>query len=326
MSPPERRWTTAIVRGVFETTSGVRTLDLMPKHGVVRYPLGSHIEVEVRLGNRSATRCYSLVGKDPQRNAYRIAVKRVRDSRGGSRFLWQLKRGDIVGISEPKSHFELNPGAREYLLVAGGIGITPLVGMAEALVDSRAPFRLLYAGSAREQMAFLPDLQKLLGERLSVFASTEGRRIDLAAAVRALHGDAELYVCGPIGLMEAAQRVWRSAGRSASRLRLETFGSSGHQASERFRVQVVDHGVELEVAREQSLLEALSGAGIDVPGHCQRGECGLCAVQVVKTEGALDHRDVFLDDDQKADGRIVCPCVSRAAGSIAIDTGYRDEL
>jgi vanillate O-demethylase ferredoxin subunit len=91
-------------------------------------------------------------------------------------------------------------------------------------------------------------------------------------------------------------------------------------------VYVVDHEVQLEVERDQNLLEALSGAGIEVPGHCKRGVCGLCAVQVVKTDGALDHRDVFLDDDQKAEGRMVCPCVSRAVGAIAIDTGYRAEL
>jgi ferredoxin-NADP reductase len=317
---------TAVVRGVSEPASGVRVFELLPSEGVAPYPLGSHIDVEVRLPSRTATRCYSLVGESPHDGAYRIAVKQVAESRGGSRFMWSQEPGAVLRISEPRSHFELRTGCAEYLLLAGGIGITPLVGMAEALARAGAPFRLLYAGHAREQMAFLPELRELLGERLSVFASVESSRVDLFRELLGLHPDAELYVCGPIGLMEAARREWRANGRAASRLRFETFGSSGHRGSEAFRVHVVDHGVELGVERDQSLLEALSAAGIEVPGHCRRGECGLCVVQVIERHGEIDHRDVFLDDEQRGEGRLLCPCVSRAIGRIAIDTGYRSEL
>src|SRR5262249_24520698 len=151
---------------------------------------------------------------------------------------------------------------------AGGIGITPLIGMAQMLARTGARFRLLYAGRARDQMPFLSHLQERLGERLDVFPSGEGRRLDLSRELGELDPEAELYVCGPIGLMESARRAWRAAGRAESRLRLETFGSSGHRCSEPFCVRVVDRDLELAVPRDQSLLEVLSGAGVGVPGHC----------------------------------------------------------
>lgn len=324
--PPEPRWTTALVRAISEPASDVRGLELVPEGGAIGYRLGSHIEVQVELPAQITTRCYSLVGEDVQDGVYRIAVKHVADGRGGSGYMWSLESGARLWISEPRSHFELRAGCREYLLVAGGIGITPLIGMAEMLVRTGARFRLLYAGRARDQMPFLSHLHERLGKRLAVFASAEGRRLDLTRELDGLHPEAELYVCGPIRLMESARRAWRAAGRAGTRLRLETFGSSGHRRAEPFRVRVVDRDIELGVPRDQSLLEALSAAGVGVPGHCRRGECGLCVVQVVDLEGELDHRDVFLDDDQKAGERTICPCVSRAIGRVAIDTGYRSDL
>jgi ferredoxin-NADP reductase len=324
--PLELRWTTALARQIVEPVEGVRVFELEPVHGVSAYPLGSHIEVQVRSQGRVAVRCYSLVGEQPEHGAYRIAVRKVAESRGGSSYLWGLAPGATLQISEPKSHFLLQPGCPEYLLVAGGIGITPLFGMAQALARRGAHFRLLYAGRARAQMPFVPELSTLLGDRLSVFASGAGETLDLSAELAQLHPDGEVYVCGPIRLMEAARRALHAAGRSPERLRIETFGSSGHRAAVPFEVAVRDHRRALTVSCEQSLLEALSAAGIEVPGHCRRGECGLCAVQVLDVDGEIDHRDVFLSDDERAEQHLLCPCVSRAHGRITIDTGYRSGL
>jgi vanillate O-demethylase ferredoxin subunit len=326
MTSFEPRWTNAVVRAISEPAAGVRAFDLVPSDGVASYPLGSHIQVRVPLGARAEIRHYSLVGERAREGAYRIAVKYLGDGRGGSRYLWSLEPGATLQISEPKSHFELRAGASEYLLIAGGIGITPLVGMADSLAARGARFRLLYAGRSRREMAFLPVLTERLGDRLGVFAGAEGRRLDLNRELSALPPEAEVYLCGPIALMEAARRVWRTLQREPGRLRIETFGSSGHRPANAFAVRVIDHGTELQVARDQSLLAALSSAGIEVPGHCLRGECGLCAVRVIGLEGEIDHRDVVLSDEEKAEGRSLCSCVSRALGSIAIDTGYRQQL
>jgi ferredoxin-NADP reductase len=322
-SPPDAGWTDALVRAVSQPARGVRALDLVPAEGAQPYTPGSHIEVAVRIAGTTSTRCYSLVGEAPAAGALRIAVKRLEDSRGGSRFMWSLRPGATLRISAPRNHFELQLGAAEYLLIAGGIGITPLYGMTEQLSRSGAKFRLLYAGRARAEMAYLSELERRLGARLSASVSEEGTRVDLAAEIERLDREGEIYVCGPLGLMQAARRAWLAAGRRQERFRLETFGASGQQRAHPFEVEVRDHRRVLQVARDQSLLDALGAAGIDVPGHCRRGECGLCAVQVLQVDGVLDHRDVFLSDQEKARGKALCACVSRAVGRLAIDTGYR---
>jgi vanillate O-demethylase ferredoxin subunit len=320
------RWTSAVVRAISEPARGVRAFELVPSDGVARYPLGSHLQVRVSLGTRAEIRRYSLVGEAARDAAYRIAVKYLPEGRGGSRYMWSLEPGAKLEISEPSSHFALRAGASEYLLIAGGIGITPLVGMAEALAARGVRFRLLYAGRSRQQMAFLSSLEAQLGDRLGVFAGAEGRRLDLHREFSLLQPAAEVYLCGPIALMEAARRTWATLGREPGRLRIETFGSSGHRPADAFVVRVIDHDTELRVARDQSLLEALGSAGIEVAGHCLRGECGLCAVRVIELDGEIDHRDVVLCDEEKAEARSICPCVSRALGRIAIDTGYRQHL
>ncbi len=324
--PLEGRWQSAVVRRIAEPVAGVRMFELEPAGGVSAYPLGSHIEVQVRIAGLEDVRCYSLVGEQPEAGAYRIAVRWVVDSRGGSRYLWSVEPGATLAISQPRSHFHLTPDCPEYLLVAGGIGVTPLFGMAQALARRGARFRMLYAGRERAQMAFVPELSALLGDRLTLFVRGEGDVLNLDAELKHLHPDAEIYVCGPIRLMEAARRALCAAGRPPARLRIETFGSSGHGAAVPFEVAVRDHRRALTVRREQSLLDALVAAGIDVPGHCRRGECGVCAVQVLEVDGEIDHRDVFLSDAERAERQLICPCVSRVQGRIAIDTGYRLDL
>ena len=181
-------------------------------------------------------RSYSLVGERPVDGAYRVAVKEVEESRGGSLFVRALERDADVEVSEPRSHFELQYGRPEYLLVAGGIGITPLYGMAHALERHGRPFRVLYAARTPEQMPFVDELSELLGDRLERFVSSEGRRLDLDREIERLHPDGELYLCGPLRLRDAAQHAWQAAGRRPDRLQFETFASGGRFAPEAFTV------------------------------------------------------------------------------------------
>jgi vanillate O-demethylase ferredoxin subunit len=241
-----------------------------------------------------------------------------------------LESGARVEVSAPRSHFELAHGRPEYLLVAGGIGITPIVGMLEALADRDVGFRLLYAARSREQMPFLDEVRALAGDRLELFVSADGERLDIVEQIARLHPDGELYLCGPLRLREAAQRAWRDAGRPADRLRFETFASGGRFAPEAFVVRLRDVGGadagarEVRVPENRTMLDALRDAGVEVMWDCLRGECGLCTVDVLEVEGELDHRDVFLSDEQQAQGDKLCTCVSRAVGgAITIDTGFR---
>ncbi len=322
----EQQWTTARVRAIHEPAEDVRLLELEPAQRATSCPPGSHLDVELTIDGRPSVRSYSVIGAAPQDGAWRIAVRRVADSRGGSRLMWSLAPGATVRITRPTSHFELGFGRPEYVLVAGGIGITPLLGMAQVLTRTKHRLRLLYAARKRSQMPFLAELRAMLGERLEVYVDEEGARIDLAAEIGRLHPEGEMYVCGPVQMMEAARELWRRSGRPMPCLRFETFGSSGHTRLQPFTVTVRDHGRSILVERERTLLEALQQAGLEIAYDCLRGECGLCQVTVIGHAGPLDHRDVFLSEAQKREGDRLCACVSRGTGAMTIDTGYRTGL
>lgn len=313
------------VRDVADVAVDVRMIEIEPARACHPYPTGAHLDIAVLVDELPDIRSYSLVGERPADGAYRIAVKAVADSRGGSTYVRALEQGAVVEVSEPRSHFELQYGRTEYLLVAGGIGITPMIGMAHALRRHGRPFRLLYAAQTREQMPFVDELADLLGDRLELFVSSEGRRLDFGSEIDKLDPDGEAYLCGPVRLRDAAQRAWRETGRRADRLQFETFASGGRFAPEEFVVRVRDQDDrELTVRRNRTLLDSLTDHGIEMMWDCLRGECGLCAARVLEAEGELDHRDVFLSDDQRREGTTIVTCVSRAVGgAITLDTGFR---
>ena len=319
-------WISAMVRRTRDVTPEIREIKLAPDGGAGPYPTGAHLIVTVTIDGKPALRHYSLVGQ-PHEGCWRIAVKRENPGRGGSRFMWSLQPGDVLKVMPPDSHFELSRDAPEYLLMAGGIGITPIRGMASALLQRGARFRMLYAGRSRGHMAYLDELQDELGDRLAVFANDEGKTIDLAPTFAALHPQAEAYVCGPFGLLEAARQAWVAGGRVPSRLVFETFGSSGRFAAEPFIVRVPRFGLELTVPVDRTMLDVLENAGIEVLADCRRGECGLCVLDVLDVEGQLDHRDVFFSARQHQENRKICACVSRAVGgAVAVDPAYRGDL
>jgi ferredoxin-NADP reductase len=325
--PADVHFSPATIRAVRDVASDVRMIEIEPDSEAHQYPTGSHLDIAVEIDGLPDLRSYSLVGDGPVDGAYRIAVKEIPDSRGGSVFVRALEPGTRVEISEPQSHFELQYGRPEYLLVAGGIGITPMIGMARALARHGRPYRLLYAARTREQMPFVEELRKLLGDRLEVFVSAEGKRLDVGAEIDCLHPDGELYLCGPLRLRDAAQRAWRERERRPDRLQFETFASGGRFAPEEFVVHVHDEGDRpITVSKKRTMLDALRDNDIEVMWDCLRGECGLCQMEVLEVEGELDHRDVFLSEEEQAEGRKIVTCVSRAVGGpITIDSGFRPD-
>jgi vanillate O-demethylase ferredoxin subunit len=316
-------WQPARLRATRDVTPGIRLFEMEPSGRFVAPTPGSNIAVAVQIGERPDVRSYSVVGPCTD-GIYRIAVKLLPDSRGGSAYMHRLQPGARLTISEPGNHFELARGRPEYLLLAGGIGITPIYTMALALAEAGAAFRLLYACRQRQDLAFADELRDRIGDRLQNFIDEEGDRIDLPAEIARLAPGGELYVCGPIGLLEAAKRAWRESGRPVDGLRFETFGNSGRYASQPFVVKIPRLGKEIAVPRNQSMLDALEAAGVEMIFDCRRGECGLCAVTILEAEGTVDHRDVFFSDAQKAANAQLCTCVSRAVGgAITIDTADR---
>ena len=296
-------WADAHVQSLRDLTPTVREFTLRPAGGALAHAPGSHLQVQLLVGGQPQTRSYSLVG-EPDGEAYRIAVKRLDDGKGGSLAMWQLAQGDRLRVSEPQNHFALAWDAPAYLLAAGGIGVTPLVGMARALAARGAAVRMLYAARSDAELAYADSF---------------------AAEIAALSPGAQLYLCGPAPMLDAARRAWEDSGRPAADLRYETFGSSGRFAPQAFRVQIPRHALDITVPAGCSLLDVLEGAGVQTLSDCRRGECGLCAMDVLAVDGAIDHRDVYLSEHERQANSRICACVSRVVGSVTLDTAWRPD-
>jgi vanillate O-demethylase ferredoxin subunit len=316
-------WIPATLVATRDLAPGIREFLIRPDpFDGAAYPVGSHINVSVTIDGQPETRSYSLVGEaSPQ--GFRIAVRRAEDSRGGSRYMWSLQPGARLDITRPASLVAVDWARENYCLIAGGIGITPILGAAQALARRGADVTLHYAVRGRADAAYLDDLTNLLGDRLVVHASDEAKRLDLDALFASLPKGTLTLFCGPMRMLDAARHAWIGAGHPLADLRYETFGSSGTLPTETFRVRLNGSNVELEIPRERSMLDVLNASGHEVMYDCKRGECGLCAIDVVAVDGEIDHRDVFFSDHQKESNQKICACVSRARGTITVDTLLR---
>jgi vanillate O-demethylase ferredoxin subunit len=318
-------WTGCTVAATRDVTPGIREITLLPDTAVAPYPLGSHINISLLIDGQPQTRSYSLVG-ERHADTLRIAVRLAPDSRGGSRAMWDLPPGARLQISSPSSLFDIDWTRKSFCLIAGGIGITPITGIAAALQKrDGVDVRLHYAVKSRVEAAYLDELSAQLGDRLIVHASDERARLDLDATFAALPADAIAILCGPMRMLEAARRAWNASGRAPADLRYETFGSSGLLPTAEFRVRLKNSGDEIVVPQNRSMLAALNEAGFEVMSDCERGECGVCAIDVLAVDGEIDHRDVFFSEHQKQGNAKICPCVSRAVGTVTVDTLYRPD-
>lgn len=315
----------ATVVAVAAAVPDVFVIDFAPQDGETGFEAGAHVDVAVTIDGRPETRSYSLVPAAP--GLMRIAVKREPASRGGSAAMARLAVGDDLVFAGPANDFPALYDGREKLLVAGGIGITPMIGHARTLAARGEPFRLHYCGRSRATMAFAGDLVAEFGDRLVLHVSDEGTRLDPAAAIADLPAAASLWFCGPHRLLDDLRHAWAAAGRPGLDFRFENFGAHGEDTAASFVVSVPRHGVEVTVPAGRSMLEALEAAGLDLMSDCRRGECGLCALPILELEGGhVVHHDVFFSDAQKAEGGRLCPCVSRLdGGRVVVDTNWRPD-
>jgi len=275
------------------------------------FSAGAHIDVEVAPG---LIRQYSLCNDPSERHRYQIAVLRNPDSRGGSRAVHErFHPGATIGISAPKNHFALLPAPR-YLLLAGGIGVTPILCMAERLAREGAEFTMHYCARGPERVAFLDRIGRPhLVSRVHVHFDAGGP-LDLAAMVREAGADAHLYVCGPAGFIEACVAAAQAQGWDDSRIHFEYFAApaaatAGDQA---FEIRLASSGRLLTVPADRTALEVLFEHGIDIPVSCEQGVCGTCVTRVLG--GVPEHRDHFLTDEEHAANDQFTPCCSRARG------------
>ncbi|GGV39124.1 ferredoxin [Actinomadura cremea] len=270
---------------------------------------GAHIDLVLPNG---ATRQYSLCGDRWDAHAYRVAVLREPDGRGGSAFVHDaLAVGDRVAIGGPRNNFRLVPAGR-YLFVAGGIGITPLLPMVRTAELLGIEWRLLYGGRTRASMAFVDELAPF-ADRVEVVPQDERGPLDLDAWLGGRRDGAKVYCCGPAPLLAAVEERW--SGPKGT-LRTERFAArdGGPVRDEPFEVRLERSGVTLTVPPGRSVLDAVGGAvggaGAGVLSSCRQGLCGTCETTVL--DGEPDHRDSILDDDEREAGDRMFVCVSRS--------------
>ena len=312
-------WQTGTVIESADAADGVRRIVLAVDTPVAASP-GAHVDVDVPSDGRVLRRSYSVVRSEDGGRLLTISVHLSPASRGGSRAMHALVAGDRLRVTSPLQNFPLGVGAARYELLAGGIGVTALLAMATALRRRGQDYRFSYVGRSRRAMAWLEDLQATHAERLSVHVDDEGTSLDVQGLVAdiaaGLHpADTELYLCGPIRLMDAVRRAWAQHELPPANLRFETFGNSGAWEPQEFVVHIPDLQKMVTVPRELSILDALERAGVEVMSDCRKGECGLCTASVRVCDGHIDHRDVFFDDQEKALDRKICLCVSRVAST-----------
>lgn len=302
-----------VVTGVEREAEAVIRIDLADQHGreLPDWTPGSHIE----LVSGEWRRYYSLCGTRDDRNCLSIAILLEPEGRGGSlHFHDSVKPGDVLHIAGPKNHFHLDETATFYTLIAGGIGITPILAMADRLKALGKPYVLHYCGAERRTMAFLDRAKRDHGEALTVHAGDEGRRLDLPRALSGLAEGEQVYSCGPERMLKALETLAEKWPEGT--LHVEHFTARSNilepENEHAFEVVLADSELTLQVSNNQTLLEALTSAGVDVPSDCCEGLCGTCEVAVI--EGQIDHRDLVLSSGERDANHRMMACCSRAKG------------
>lgn len=274
------------------------------------YSSGAHIDIDLgAVGFRS----YSLIDFKPLAAApqqYQLAVQREEQGDGGSQAMHQLSVGDTLEVSDPKNDFSLHIGNAPAVLIAGGIGVTPIISFATALQHRETPFAFHYAARSKALCAFRELLQAQLGNQLTLWFDDDAP-IDLGKVIAGAASDAEIYCCGPKGLIDVVRAAAEDAGIGSERIHFELFSAPDLDVgADSFEVELTSTGQVFTIPPDKTIVEVLEQEGVDVMFDCARGDCGICQTDVVS--GIPDHRDVVLSDAERASGKVMQICVSRA--------------
>lgn len=319
-----------IVQTIREVAEGIREFTLVSADGraLPAFSGGSHIVVSMPSGTRIYRNAYSLLSPPEQRDHYRIAVRLQENSRGGSRFMHQeVKVGMALEVAWPLNLFALSRLARKQVLVAGGIGITPFMSqvqellrqsqanksaVSQAAVSQILPpdFELHYAYRSQDHAAYVPELQALLGDRLKCYDQSQGVTLDIRQLLADQPLGTHVYTCGPEGMVQALLQSADELGWPPAHVHHEEFLAP--PVGSPFTIKLASSQQEVQVGADQSMLEALEQAGVDAPYLCRGGACGRCELEVLSTDGTLEHHDHYLSAEEKRAGRKIMPCVSRA--------------
>jgi tetrachlorobenzoquinone reductase len=308
------------VRSITYEADDVISLDLRPvaARALPAFTAGAHIELQLRNG---LSRHYSLANPQHERHRYCVAIQNEPTGRGGSRFIHEtLRAGDILRVSPPRNNFALVQAAECSVLIAGGIGITPIWCMVQRLAESGRQWKLFYAVRSRRRAAFLDEILALDAAQnvhLHFDDEREGRFIDLDAIVQGAAPGTHIYCCGPLPMLAAFERA--TAGLPPDTVHVEYFAAKEPvTVAGGFDVVLARSGRSVFVPEHSTILDTLAAAGIAVEHSCLEGVCGTCETKVL--EGIPDHRDLVLSAQERASNRTMMICCSGAkTGRLVLD-------
>lgn len=292
---------------VTDITSNIRAFHFSAADGsaLLGYGAGAHVEFDL---GEAGKRAYSLIDWPTPDDAYCVAVQREEAGQGGSKAMHALPVGAEISASAPSNDFPLGKGVAPVLLLAGGIGITPMISMANELQATGRDFALHYTARSAGLMGFADELVKAFPRHVTLhFDDTDP--LDLAVLMAAHKAETQLYICGPKGMIDAARSAAEKAGLTD--IHVELFATpTARNDDTPFEVEIKDSGQVFTIPVGKTIIEVLEEEGVDVMFDCKRGDCGICQTDVIS--GTPDHRDVVLSDDERAAGNIMQICVSRA--------------
>ena len=302
-----------------EEADGVCSFELVPQDSsaLPAFSAGAHIDVHVAPG---LIRQYSLSNDPAERDRYRIAVLREPVSRGGSAGMHDsVRAGDVLRVSGPHNHFPLVDAPRS-LLLAGGIGVTPLLAMARALHAQDRDFEMHYCGRSASRMAFLDELASApFASRVVLHADdVPEQKFDAGRVLSQSSSDTHLYVCGPNGFMDHVLETARALGWPEAQLHREYFAgvATALATDGSFEIRVASTGLSCQVPAGQTVIEVLAAHGVQVPTSCEAGVCGTCLTRVL--EGTTDNRDSFLTDAERSANDQFAHCCSLALSPLLV--------
>lgn len=311
------------VAAVEDVARDIRAYTLVaadPAMPLPTFEAGAHLSLHLPSGLR---RDYSLCSDPSGRAAYRIAVLREVEGRGGSREVHeQLHPGTVLAAGSPANHFMLPGGDGPVLLLAGGIGITPILSMLPVLRRQGRRFRLIYLVGGADRVAFAEELRPEGAEDIAIHVRLEGgARLDLGPVLAGLGPDWHVMCCGPLGMIAEAEAIVDALGWSPDRLRREHFRADPeavepHDGDHAFAVTIASTGAQVEVPADGSILDALLAAGLDVDFSCEEGTCGTCVTRYLS--GEVDHRDAVLTEAERKDQIALC-CSRAKSGGLTLD-------
>lgn len=278
---------------------------------------GSHVVVEMHDAEKVIRNPYSLMSDPADCRNYQISVRRDDDGRGGSLFMHEkTHEGMEMKISYPVNLFNLDLRARKHLMLAGGIGITPFIAQMHQLSKMGANFELHYAVRSESVGAYVQELLQNYPHQTHVYRSDQGESLPLDALLHGQGVGTHLYVCGPKGLIEGAQKIAKAMDWPDEAFHCEEFLAPPRGKA--FKVRLAKSGKDIEVGPDQSLLEAIEAAGVEAPYLCRGGACGQCETHVLEIDGRIENNDHWLTDEQREEAKLIMPCVSRFEGKTLV--------